>query len=182
MSFLIFIAVLSILAYLPQHFSRYRGDLRMAMRHGIAGGFLFTGVDHFLNTHTRYVPMMPDFLADYAALLVYVTGAAEIAGALGLLIPSPRKWAGRGLAILLASIVVANINVAIKGIGVDGLPFGSWYFWLRPALQPVFVLWVLYVSSNVRESPRSTNVQAPSDPMMRDSRRLRTSIEGNPAA
>ena len=27
---------------------------------------------------------------------------------------------------------------------MDGLAFGQWYFWLRPAFQPLIILWVLY--------------------------------------
>ncbi|HZH06810.1 MAG TPA: hypothetical protein VEY69_09055, partial [Lautropia sp.] len=87
MSFLVLILSASLLAYVPQFFLGDRRDLRMAMRHGMAIGLLFTGVDHFLNAATRYVPMIPDFLAPLAVPLVYVTGLAEIAGAIGLLVP-----------------------------------------------------------------------------------------------
>lgn len=46
--------------------------------HGMAGGFSFTGFDHFLNAQGRYVPMMPDVLADHALELVYFTGADSL--------------------------------------------------------------------------------------------------------
>ena len=156
MTFLFFISVLSALAYVPQLLLGRRHDYRMAMRHGMAGGFIFTGIDHFVNAHDRYILMMPDFLSDYALELVCFTGVAELTGALALVVPlvvyarlglpDLRQWAGIGLAIMLAFLVIANINVAIKGSTVQGLELGRWYFWLRPFFQPIFIVWALYVS------------------------------------
>ena len=136
MSFLFLMLAFSILAYLPQSLFGDRWDYRMTLRHGMAGGFTFTGVDHFVNAQTRYVPMMPDSLADHALPLVNFIGVAELAGAISLVLPlavykrlglpNLRKWAGIGLAAMLALLVVANVNVALKG-GVEGLEFGAWY-------------------------------------------------------
>ncbi len=167
MSFLVLILVLSGLAYLPQLILGHRRDYRMAMRHGLAGGLIFTGIDHFLSTESRYVPMMPQFLSDYAVPLIYLTGAAEIAGAIGLVmplsvyrqlgLPNLRRWAGIGLALLLTVMVIANINVAVVGTQVEGLPFGRWYYWLRPFLQPIFVVWALLAAGVIgnREVPEA---------------------------
>jgi uncharacterized membrane protein len=144
------------LAYVPQCFLGDRQDYRMAMRHGMAGGFTCTGIDHFVHAHNRYVPMLPYVLAEYALPLVCVTDAAELAGAIGLVLPRAiyrrlgfpnlRTWAGIGLAVLLVFLVVANINVAVKGSGVQGLEFGAWYYWLRILFQPIFILWALFVA------------------------------------
>ena len=87
MSFFLFILVLSAISYVPQFLLGHRGDYRMALRHGMAGGFIFTGIDHFLNANRRYVPMIPDVLAGQALELVYFTGVAELAGAVGLVLP-----------------------------------------------------------------------------------------------
>jgi uncharacterized membrane protein len=156
MSFLLVIITLSVLAYIPQFLLGDRQDYRMAMRHGMAGGFLFTGIDHFVSGYSRYVPMLPDFVADHALELVYLTGAMELAGAIGLVIPlavyhrlgmpNLRRWAGIGLAVMLAFLVIANIHVALEGNRVQGLEFGTWYYYLRPFFQPIFVLWALFVS------------------------------------
>ncbi len=156
MIFIFLMLVFSSIAYVPQYFFGDRKDYRMALRHGMAGGFTFTGIDHLLSAETRYVPMLPDFLASYTLELVYFTGVAELLGALGLILPlalykrlglpNLRKWAGIGLAVMLVFLVIANINVAIKGSSVAGIEFGAWYYWLRPLLQPVIILWALYVS------------------------------------
>jgi uncharacterized membrane protein len=147
---------LSALAYVPQCFLGYRKDYRMAMRHGMAGGFTFTGIDHFVHAHNRYVPMLPDVLAEYALALVYLAGAAELAGAIGLVLPlairmrlglpNLRKCTGIGLAVLLVFLVVANVNVALNGSGVQGREFGAWYYWLRLLFQWIFILWALFVA------------------------------------
>ena len=156
MSFLLLMIALSALAYAPQWLLGDRRDYRMAMRHGMAGGLVFTGSDHFVHGHSRYVPMLPEFMADHAVELVYFTGAMELAGAIGLVIPlaayrrlglpNLRKWAGIGLAVMLAILVTANVHVALQGGRVQGLEFGDWYYYLRPFFQPLFMLWALFVS------------------------------------
>lgn len=154
MSFLVLILAASLLAYIPQYLFGNRRDLRMAMRHGMALGLLFTGTDHFVHATTRYAPMVPDALAAMALPLVHVSGLAEILGAAGLLLPvgvyrrmrlpDLQRAAGIGLAVLFALLVVANIDVALRGDTVEGLPFGRTYYLLRPFLQPLFIAWALY--------------------------------------
>lgn len=156
MSFLVIICLGSVFAYLPQYFFGDRGDLRMAMRHGMALGLLFTGIDHFASAHIRYLPMIPDVLAPVGLELVYASGLAELAAAVVLLVPervftrigwrNAHRAAGIALAGLFSLLVVANINVAVKGSGVHGLDFGNAYFLIRPLFQPLFVLWALYCS------------------------------------
>jgi len=68
----------------------------------------------------------------------------------GLKVPDLRYWAGIGLAVLLAFLVIANVHVAIQGGGVEGFAFGAWYFWLRPFFQPLIALWVLYAAGVIR--------------------------------
>src|SRR5918998_3987212 len=47
-------------------------------------------------------------------------------------------------AVMLALLVDAN--VALEGSSVRGPEVGSWYYWLRPFVQPLFILWALFVS------------------------------------
>ncbi|WP_146076061.1 DoxX family protein [Caldimonas caldifontis] len=154
MSFLFLIVSATGLAWVASRLLNHPLDLRGAMRWGMGLGFLFTGVDHFVSAQTRYVPMMPDALADHALAWVYLTGAAELLGGLALLVPvtvfkrlglpNLQRQAGIWLAVMLVCVVAANINVALKGQTVQGLDFGAWYFWIRPLFQPVFIAWALY--------------------------------------
>lgn len=157
MSFLFLISILTAVAYAIQRMIPGRTGLQAPMRIGMACGFFYTGIDHFLSASTRYVPMIPDALANHAYELVWITGVLELLGAIGLLIPlsiyrrlslpNLRYWAGAGLALLLCIMVAANINVAVKGTQVAGLDFGPWYYWTRPLFQPIFVVWALYAGN-----------------------------------
>lgn len=156
MSFLLLMSILAALSALLQRLLEGRWNRRAAMRHAMVGGFAFTGIDHFVNDTERYLPMMPPWFDPLALELVWFTGAAELAGALGLLLsprvyrrlglPNLRRAAGIGLALMSSVVVVANVHVAMSGASVHGLPFGAWYYWLRPFLQPLFVLWALYAA------------------------------------
>lgn len=163
MSFLLLMAGAAAIAWLVSAVARRPLNMRDAMRIGAAAAFLFTGSDHFLNAQARYLPMMPAFFGALALPLVWFTGAAEIAGAVGLLVPlriyerlglpNLRYAAGVALAIMLAFLVIANINVALKGGGVSGLAFGDWYFRLRPLFQPFIIVCVLYASGAICRRP-----------------------------
>src|SRR5690606_17497278 len=87
MSFLFLLCFGAAVAWAVGRIIRVRLTLRDCMRYGMGASFLFTGVDHFVNDTVRYVPMIPEALADHALAWVYLTGAAELAGAIALLIP-----------------------------------------------------------------------------------------------
>jgi uncharacterized membrane protein len=154
MFFLLLSLVFSALVALGARLFGRRLEARTALRLGLAAGFVFTGVDHFVHAEARYVPMIPDALAGYAVELVHLSGLAELLGALGLALPlglyrrlglpDLRWWAGVGLAVLLVAIVPANIKMALAGQAVDGLDAGAAYVWLRPLLQPAIIAWALY--------------------------------------
>ena len=163
MTVIVLMVIIAVLVYVPQRIWWRRSDPRPAMRVGMAAMLILTGTDHFVNAYTRYLPMMPDFFGSTALPLVYFTGVTEIAGALGLVmplsvyrrlgLPNLRRAAGIALALMFTAIVIANINVALKGQQVAGLAFGQWYFWLRPLLQPVFIVWALF-AAEVIHPPR----------------------------
>ena len=88
-----------------------------------------------------YRAIVPPGLGD-PALLVALSGAAEIAGGAGLLVPATRGPAAWGLAALLVAVWPANIFMAI-----DAGRFASfapaWALWLRVALQVPLIALVL---------------------------------------
>jgi uncharacterized membrane protein len=74
--------------------------------------FLTSGVSHFLLTRF-FVAIMPPYVPlHYAA--VYVSGAFEIIGAIGLLLPAYRHAAGIGLFVLTILVTPANIHMALN--------------------------------------------------------------------
>jgi len=163
--------VFSALAYVPQWVFGDRQDYRMALRHGMAGGFVLSGLDHFVTTQTRYVPMLPTFLTPHGVGLVHATGVLELAGAVGLVVPlavyrrlglpNLRRWAGIGLALLLAALMVANVHVAVAATSGKVFAFDTWTYWLRLLFQPVFMVWALYAAGVIRTGPGVASPEAP---------------------
>ncbi|HEV7437674.1 MAG TPA: DoxX family protein [Pseudorhizobium sp.] len=120
------------------------GSWSSAMRWGMAATLVFFGVDHLV-TPERYLPMMPD-VVPFHPEVVLLTGLCEIAGALGLLIPRTRRFAGVMLAIYFVCVFPANIKNALYGVNVDGLPTASLYYWVRLLFQPLAIWWALRAS------------------------------------
>lgn len=102
--------------------------------------FIGAGVNHFLNPAV-YLTMMPPYLP-YPELLNYVSGAAEVAGGIGILVPNLRWLAGWGLIALLVAVFPANVHLAMNGWTAYDVP--TWVLWTRLPLQAVFIAWVCW--------------------------------------
>ena len=106
---------------------------------------LFTGSSHFSSMKDDFVAMLPESLAKDVRI-IYLTGLAEIAGAIGLLIPKTRRAAGTALVVQLAAMFPANVNAARKGIPLRGKPPTA--LWLRAPTQLLYiaVIWLTAIS------------------------------------
>jgi uncharacterized membrane protein len=104
--------------------------------------FVAAGVNHFVNPdfYRKIVP--PGFGSP--AVMVAVSGVAEIAGGIGLLIPRLRRWAALGLIALLIAVFPANVYMAVSPQSISDLHFSRGTLWLRLPLQGVFMVWVWY--------------------------------------
>jgi len=103
--------------------------------------FVIAGTLHFVfpSAYARIVPpMLPSPL-----LLVYVSGACEIAGGVGLLFASTREAAAWALAVLLVAVLPANVYMAWAHVQLAGAMVPSWALWARVPLQLPLVWWVL---------------------------------------
>jgi uncharacterized membrane protein len=104
-------------------------------------GFMVTGVTHFTSPE-RFLPMMPPFLPAPLAL-IYLSGAFELLGAIGLLLPATQRAAAWGLVALLVAVFPANIYAALTGGQAAGMPSSAWYLWSRLPFQAVYIWWLL---------------------------------------
>lgn len=78
----------------------------------LAGSFLASGVLHFVKPET-FESIIPRSIPAHRTL-VYVSGAAELLCAAGLLYPRTRRAAGIASAVLLVAVFPANVNMAGK--------------------------------------------------------------------
>jgi len=146
----------AVVAYGLQWIFGKQRDHRMALRHGMAAGFVLGGVDHFLNTEARYIPMLPDVFHPYGVQLVYASGIGELLGAIGLFVPTsiyrrlglpwlPRV-VGICVALMLTCLMAANVHVALKATHEQAFAFTAWLYWLRLLFQIALIFWALYAS------------------------------------
>ena len=103
--------------------------------------FLTTGILHFVKTGTfvRIVP--PGFPAPL--LLVHLSGACELLGAIGILIPRTRRAAGWGLIALLVAVFPANIYMAFHPATFSDIASPTMLWWRLP-IQFVIAAWVWF--------------------------------------
>jgi uncharacterized membrane protein len=98
------------------------------------------GLNHFLMPRT-YEKIIPDSLPG-PLLLVYVSGVAEIVGALGTMHPRTRRAAGKFLIATLIAVFPANVYMAMNVGDFPSIPGGTATLLARLPLQALFVYWV----------------------------------------
>ena len=118
--------------------------LRTVLRWVLAAAFLFAGIAH-LRSPATFLAITPAWVP-VPATVILLTGFAEIAGAIGLLVPRLRTAAGIGLALYTLCVYPANINHALSNIAVGGSALGWDYHAPRLAFQPIIVWWALFAS------------------------------------
>lgn len=121
------------------------------MRKGrILMGVLYIGAGtlHFIATRT-YAGIVPAYLPAHREL-VYISGAAEILGGIGVLTPDTwiplRRSAAWGIILLLIAVFPANVTMITEHSRFPSVPL--WAAWLRLPLQLPLIYWAwLYTQS-----------------------------------
>jgi uncharacterized membrane protein len=106
--------------------------------------FLFTGATHFSAMKYDYAAMLPGFVP-MKVEVIHLTGALQIAGAVGLLVPRTRRLAGIALALLLVAMFPGNVYAALNDVPFRGEPPTP--LWLRTPIQLLFIGMVLWTST-----------------------------------
>jgi len=107
-------------------------------RRALAAFFIASGVNHFAMPKA-YERIVPPSRKREAKRLVEISGVAEIAGGLGVLIPAIRRLSGLGLIALLAAVFPANLYMAREPERFPRIP--RWALYARLLLQPAMMLW-----------------------------------------
>ncbi len=104
----------------------------------LAGAFISAGVNHFVMPRA-YEAIVPPSMKGSAKNLVAVSGVAEIAGGVGVLLPWTRRLAGLGLIALLVAVFPANLHMARAPERFSKIP--RWALYARLPLQPLMMWW-----------------------------------------
>jgi uncharacterized membrane protein len=111
-------------------------DLRFVLRAALAVMFFLTASAHWGSRRPDLIRMVPPAFPR-PDLLVTITGALEILGAIGLLLPSTARASSICLILLLVALFPANVrasrqHLTIAGKHVPSLP-------VRSIIQLVFI-------------------------------------------
>jgi len=125
---------------------------RRLLRYLLAIIYLLAGIAH-IRSPGGFLAITPEWVP-FPAEVIFATGVAEIAGAIGLmiplrLIPWARYAAGIGLALYALCVFPANINHAVNGLAIGGETASWWYHAPRLAFQPIAIWWALWVGGVV---------------------------------
>ena len=116
--------------------------MRMLSVYALAVLFVTAGITHFVRPQL-FVRIVPPYLPAPLGL-VYVSGAFEVLGGLGLLFPGTRVVAGWGLIALLIAVFPANIHMALHPEAFPQVP--AWSLYARLPLQFVLIGWVYWTA------------------------------------
>jgi uncharacterized membrane protein len=115
-------------------------DARRGRRSRLLLGLAFigAGINHFVMPRP-YERIVPPSMRGNAKSIVAVSGVAEVAGGLGVLLPWTRRVAGLGLIALLAAVFPANLHMARSPEEFRKIP--RWALYARLPLQPLMMWW-----------------------------------------
>ena len=103
----------------------------------MGGVYIVAGLGHFVAMRV-YEHIMPAYLPAHHTL-VLISGAAEIAGGIGVVLPQTRRTAAWGIVLLLIAVWPANLWMAQHPELFPGIP--QWAEWLRLPLQIPLIYW-----------------------------------------
>ncbi|MEJ7797583.1 MAG: hypothetical protein WKF42_03715 [Solirubrobacteraceae bacterium] len=100
--------------------------------------FITAGILHFLRPE-YYEQIMPDYLPAHREL-VLISGAAEIAGGVGVTFAQTRRASGVWLIALLIAVFPANVDMALHADRFRSI--APALLWARLPLQALLIWWV----------------------------------------
>lgn len=116
----------------------------IGMRVGVSLFLLGPAVSHFTSTGA-FVVMLPSWVPARESI-IYATGVAEFAGAVGVWIPGLVKLTGVLLIVMLLCFLPANIYAALNADGFGGSGQGPLYLLVRIPFQ-FFAAWWIAVAT-----------------------------------
>lgn len=100
--------------------------------------FILAGINHFVMPRA-YERIVPPSLRGRSRQVVQLSGVAEIAGGVGVLVPATRRASGLALIALLLAVFPANVYMAREPEQFRKIP--RWALLARLPLQPLMIWW-----------------------------------------
>lgn len=113
------------------------------------------GVLHFAASDP-FIRIVPGFLP-FPAAIVYISGVIEIALGFGLLMPPISQITAWLLIALFIAVYPANINMAVNGIEIAGVPNTWWFQAIRLPFQFVLIAWA-YWYTRPDDNPKQASI------------------------
>lgn len=111
-------------------------NIGFALRCALAVMFGLTASAHWGKKRQDLIRMVPPAFPN-PGLLVTISGILELAGVVGLLIPSTARFASICLAVMLIALFPANVYAARQRLTIAGRPVPT--LLIRALIQVVFV-------------------------------------------
>jgi uncharacterized membrane protein len=118
-------------------------DGRYFVRLFVFAWFFIGGIMHFAKPDL-FLQIVPPYIP-YALAAVYVSGAFELLGAIGLWIKKFRSVAGYGLMLLTVAVTPANVYMLQHANLFPNVPL--WALIVRLPFQ-LFLIWLIWLVSN----------------------------------
>ncbi len=119
---------------------------KLAARLFVTAWFVIGGVMHFANPEP-FLRIMPPYIP-YHLACVYISGAFELLGAIGLWFKATRSLAGYGLMALTAIVTLANIHMYQHPDLFPNIP--EWLLIVRFPVQALLI-WLIWWCSKPSE-------------------------------
>jgi uncharacterized membrane protein len=104
--------------------------------------YIAAGALHFIKP-APYLRIMPPYVPWHAAM-VRISGAFEILGGFGLLVPATRRAAAWGLVALLIAVFPANLYMAMHPVDSGAAGIAPVLRWGRLPLQALLIWWLVW--------------------------------------
>jgi uncharacterized membrane protein len=124
------------------------GWMQWALRVLVALPLLASGLLHFTRT-ALFAAIIPPFFS-HRPQLVLLSGALELAGALGLLLPAFTRAASACLALMMIAIFPANVYAANQSVGGMHMPSVP----VRLAMQVIYIVLLLMAGWGIPHRPK----------------------------
>lgn len=123
----------------PVHYPSKACRTKTAARLFVTAWFVIGGITHFAYPEP-FLRIMPPYIP-FHLVIVYISGALELIGALGLWINRVRNLAGYGLMALTTVVTLANVHMFQHPDLFPNIPY--WLLIVRFPIQ-VALIWLIW--------------------------------------